>query len=347
MTKTYKKRKSNKNSQYKYRRTSFSFYQYWIFYYTEHYKNGSEKDFVTFIKAKSYELAKNILSQKVEEDNPGAKTKSVQGYMLHKNYKNTRSGRHFSMSDWAKVKDSSFPNLSNFLFKKETERPEGFSNRLNKTNLNHLKKIGFKKGKENWSTANRKGLFLPLDQRRGKKWNGDKWVKWCPEEMKKTKSEIINALILEGGNRKNAAKHLNIGRNTLYKLMLRCEEKAWWDKHYPPVKPVPPRVPREQRSATQKKVMKKRMENGEIPFASLTKEQRQAKIANSARTKREKSEKKYNDLIPKMKEALLASNNSRTKAANLMGIKVSTFRKYIQKTKHKIDWASTYPVIRK
>ena len=105
MKKTYKK-SQKKNAQYHYRRETFSFYQYWIFYYTERYKDNSEKDFVTFIKAKSYDLAKSILTAKVKEDIPGTKLKSMQGYMLHKDYKNGRSGRHFSMVDWENVKSS-------------------------------------------------------------------------------------------------------------------------------------------------------------------------------------------------------------------------------------------------
>jgi hypothetical protein len=254
MKKIHQKRGRKKKSlQYKYRRQTFSFYQYWIFYYTEKYQNSSEKDFVTFIKAKSYELAKVILAAKVKEDTPGTKLKSVQGYMLHKDYKNARRGRHFSISDWQNVKSSSFPNLSNFLFKKETERPNGYDNRYNKTDLKHLKTIGFKKGEENWSKKHRKGVFLPIDQRKGKKWNGDRWVKWDSEEMQKTKSQIINALILNDGNRSRSAKYMNISRGNMYKLMLRCEDKPWWDKHYPSPKPKPPRVSKEQRSKAQKK----------------------------------------------------------------------------------------------
>ena len=117
MKKTYKKtKKKSSNAQYEFRRANFSFYQYWIFYYTECYKDETEKDFVTFIKAKSYELAKNILVSKVKEDLPGTKIKSTQGYMLHKDYKNGRSNRHFSIKDWENVKASSFPNLSAWLF---------------------------------------------------------------------------------------------------------------------------------------------------------------------------------------------------------------------------------------
>ena len=76
--------------------------------------------------------------------------------------------------------------------------------------------------------------------------------------MRQTKNRIITALVLNNNNRKKAAEYLNIGRTTLYKLMARCETKDWWNTEYPIEKRVPPRVSREQRSATQKLVMEKR-----------------------------------------------------------------------------------------
>jgi len=345
MKKTYKKsKKRNNNTQYEFRRAKFPFYQYWVFYYTECYKDKTEKDFATFIKAKSYELAKNILVSKVQEDLPGTKIKAMQGYMLHKDYKNGRSNRHFSIKDWGNVKASSFPNLSNFLFKKETERPEGFDNRFNKTDKEHLKTIGFKKGSQNWSKIHRKGVFLAIDERKGKKWNGDRWVEWDSEERKKTKSKILNSLIVNDGNRTKSAEYLNISRGNLYKLMLRCEDKSWWDKHYPTAKPIPPRVPKEQRSATQRKVMLERMKQGEVPFSKLSKEQKEMCEKNRTKALKKKSESKFNELIPKMKEALSLNRNSRKKAAEYMGIKICTFRKYIIKTKNKVNWAKEFPI---
>ena len=124
MSNTRKNQKKSKGSQYKFRRTEYRFYQYWIIYYTERYQNGSEKDFATFIKAKSYDLAKTILHLKLKED-LNIKPRAIQGFMLHKGYRNARNFKKLSLSDWADVKNASFPNLNNFLFKKEMTRPEG------------------------------------------------------------------------------------------------------------------------------------------------------------------------------------------------------------------------------
>jgi DNA invertase Pin-like site-specific DNA recombinase len=86
------------------------------------------------------------------------------------------------------------------------------------------------------------------------------------------------------------------------------------------------------------------MAQGEVPFGNLSEEQLAKKINNSIRTKRKKSEEKWNALIPQMKDALSSNNNSRKKAAISLGIKDCTFRKYIQKTKNKVDWAKDFPI---
>ena len=67
-----------KNIQAKYRREVFNVHQYWNINYTEKYFNGVEKDFKTFIKAKSYESAKEILGKRLLQEDPSIKVKAVQ-----------------------------------------------------------------------------------------------------------------------------------------------------------------------------------------------------------------------------------------------------------------------------
>ena len=153
-----KRGRKKQGTQAYFRKQQFSFHQYWIFYYTERYPSGDEKDFSTFIKAKSYSLAKIILAAKVKEDHKGAKIKATSGYMLHKNYKHSSTNKHLTIEDWDKIKKSCFPNINNFLFKREIPRPEGYTNRFNKADAKACKTIGFQKGDKNWSRQNRKGI---------------------------------------------------------------------------------------------------------------------------------------------------------------------------------------------
>ena len=330
------------NCQKSFRKKIFPFTQYWLMYYTERYNDNSEKDFVTFIRAKSYAVAKIILLEKSKEDLSTVKVKAILGYMLHKNYRHTKTNKILSVSDWENIRNSSFPNINNFLFKKELPRREGYSNRFNKTNFKQLKTIGFKKGKDNWARKHRKGVFKKLHERKGLKWSGDKWIEWDKEEMVKTKNNIVNALVLHDNNRKRSAEFLNIGRTKLYKLMVRCETRAWWNENYPPQKPIPPRVSSEQRSETQKRVMQERKARGEKFFdKSFSGEQKRIKALQLA--KKEEGAKYKKNLIPVIKKALNENNNIRTLAAKSLNIKYDTFRAWLQRTRHLVNWSNDYP----
>jgi len=331
-----------KSSQYKFRRQTFSFHQYWLMYYTEHYPDRSQKDFASFIKAKSYALAKTILCSKLKEDNKDLKINAVVGYMLHKDFSNSRRQKKLSITDWDGIRACSFPNLNNFLFKEELERPEGYTNKYNKTNYEHVKKIGFQKGKNNWSTIHRKGKSLPIDQRKGMKWTGDKWVEWDKEEMLKMKNSVINALIFNKNNRLKAAEYLNISRSGFYALMIRCETKAWWNENYPIPKRVPPRVSREERSATQKRVMAERMANG-LGFFQHTDEIEAKRLANLRAAKTKQRKEYLEGLVVKIKEALSKNNNIRVEAARSLNVKVCTFKSWLKKTNFLVDWQKHYP----
>jgi hypothetical protein len=341
--KNKRRKKRSRNCQTHFKKTKYSFHQYWIMYYTEILEDLEEHDYISFIKAKSYNLAKIILSEKIKEDNENSKVKAISGFMFHKNYMNSRSKERLSIADWQNIKDASFPNLNNFLFRKETKRTEGHSNRFNKTDYEHLKTIGFKSGEENWSVKNRKGKFLPLNQREGKKWNGDQWVDWDKDEMKATKNSIIEALIKSENNRSRAAAYLKIGRNTLYKLMCRCVKIDWWNENFPAPRPIPPRVSAEQRSKTQREVMLKRKAEGKVIFQK-NEEQEALRLKNLKIKLTAKSQKYRKSLIPIIKNSLLKNKNKRAQAARSINVKPSTFRRWMYITKDIINWKKEYPV---
>ena len=225
-------RKSHKNPQAAYRRELFNASQYWNINYTEEYSSGVEKDFKTVISAKSYQLAIRILETRLKEDNPLIKVKSVQGFMFHKEYRSVNSGK-LRVKNWEQIRKASFPNENNFLFKVEIPRPEWKTNRFNKTNLEHVKSIGFKKGESNWATRNLKGKVLPLEERAHKIWRG-RWVDWDPYLRENAKNELLDALAKSKNNRTYTAELLGVARNTMYKLFRKFPEIDW-EKDYAPL----------------------------------------------------------------------------------------------------------------
>lgn len=337
-----KNRKKAKNCQTKARRKVFSVVQPWILYFTERYSDSSEKDFFTFIKARSFDSAKSILKEKSIEDDSSIKIKAIQGFLVHKNYKNTKISLKLDIEGWEKVNAACFPNIHNFLFKKETLRPEGHTNRFNKTDVERLKTIGFKKGEENWSRKYRKGTHLPLDQREGKRWTGHTWVKIDQDELASIKNKIIDAFNCCGNNRSHAAKSLGVCRNKLYKLMKTVHPLSWWNKHYPKPKPEPPRIPTAERSAKQKEVMAIRKAKGEKFFDKS--EQAEVKRLEALRKSQAKAKIEYQkSLIPKIKFALISNNNHRPNAAKSLNIARSTMTKWLKMTKEYVNWEEEYP----
>tara|TARA_B100001093_G_scaffold519468_1_gene608626 strand:- start:3064 stop:4167 length:1104 start_codon:yes stop_codon:yes gene_type:complete len=330
------------NAQKKFRIKTFATHQYWNINYTEHLADRSQKDFKVFIKAKSYEEAKNLLQDRLSHQNPPATAKAIQGFMFHKNYKGKNNVR-LGIKQWEQIRNASFPNANNLLYKLEIPRSPEKSNRFNATDHHHLSKIGFKKGKENWSTKHRKGIILPLEDREGMIYHG-KWVKWNKAAKDSTRKSLISALVKCNGNRSKAAKELGISRHKIYCLMQKFPSIDW-QKDYPPTKPFSgaSKPDRKLLSIVQKKVMKKRMAEGYKPF-NLSPDLEQKRIDNLKKSRRQKREKYLNSIIPNIKEALVRFSNHRTRAAKYLGMKPSTLWKIMRECSHIVNWAEEYPV---
>jgi transcriptional regulator with GAF, ATPase, and Fis domain len=338
---------NKKNLQYLARRKLFRFHQYWNINYTEKYGNGTEKDFKTFIKSKSYEFAKEILLKRLREDDPDIKIKAVHGFMFHRNYKATDKSV-LKIEDWEQIRKASFPNEHNVLFKYETVRKKGKSNRFNETDYDHLKGIGFKSGSENWSSIHRKGKTLPIGKRSKMIFKG-KWIPWDKACRNNTKQEIISALIKKGNNRSSAAIYLNISRHKLYALMSRFPEIDW-DGKFPAIAPfstVVKTVPREVRSKIQKKVMKKRMDAGHVPFQLTPKQAKNMEEGKKRYFEKMSEKRKARHLHQSemIKKALLDNDNHRRKAAESLGWNSNYMSKIMQQTKHTVDWNHDFPNI--
>ena len=297
------KKRTKKNIQAKYRRTTFSTAQYWNINYTERYTSGLEKDFKTIILAKSFELAVHILNCRLYEEHPGIKVKALHGFMFHKKYHSNSNGR-LGVKEWEQIRKSSFPNENNFLFKVEIPREEGKTNRFNKTDYDHLKSIGFPKGESNWSKRHRKGKVLPMEERTHKVWRGQ-WVDWSPSLRQDAKNKLINALVKSKNSRTHAANLLGINRNKIYKLFQKFPEIDW-KKEYPPPPPLRPARRNGCSTMAQKKAI-------------------------------------LEEMVPKIDKTLKATGGNRAQAARLLGFSTSVFFKMLRSTRNRIDWSEKYP----
>ena len=76
-------RPRSKVKQSEARKKKFSHNQYWCIGYTECYHQGPERDFKTILKARSFELAKEILLKRLGEDKNFSGIRSVTVSLIH------------------------------------------------------------------------------------------------------------------------------------------------------------------------------------------------------------------------------------------------------------------------
>ena len=219
-----------KSKQLKFRSTKFQFDQYWNVHYTEKSADGAEKDYKTIIKSRSADLAKQILKNKIREDSPGSKIKSLFVFMFHKDGEINAIG--LSIEDWRCIKEASFPNEVNILFKYESSRPEGYTNRFNYIKQGSKPKNGFKKGH---AYIPQKNQYSNLEKAH-MKWNG-KWLPWPREDREALKEKIIINFRLHNNSRVKTAKALGyLSSKPLKKLLNSKFIEIDWEKDYPPPK---------------------------------------------------------------------------------------------------------------
>jgi hypothetical protein len=334
-------------NQKEFRKQRFPFAQYWNLNYTEKYRDGSESDFKVFIKAKSYVIAKEILRIKLKEDDASIKIKSLQGFMFHKDYAMDERGKGIGVRGWEQIRTASFPNENNVLFKLKVPRKKGYTNRFNKSgsdNLDHIKSIGFKKGDGNWSKLHKKGEVLAEADRANKIYRGH-WIDWDPDLRKAEKDRLISALVKSSNNRSRAAEILKIGRNTLYAMFKKFPEIDF-NKEYPAPKPVAPRNSAKQSRANGKKGLKTILASGRKPFGGKSfSPEANIKRGEALKNYFAKKRKRREEIMePLLREALSRSpEHSRVKAAKLLEMPISSFRKQMYNLRNKVNWSEEYP----
>ncbi len=105
-----------KNIQANFKKKRFGYDQYWKMYFTLFKNKAYEDRYITVIKSRSYDLAKQILENRIKEEDCEIKIKDIQGAMFHKDYQN-KNGETLNIKDWQNIRDCSFPNENDHLFK--------------------------------------------------------------------------------------------------------------------------------------------------------------------------------------------------------------------------------------
>jgi hypothetical protein len=95
---------------------SYDYGHYWRVQYKETRSNGEKNNFKTIIYCRSKTFALKILKKKTKEDNPGATVSCVEIQRIgaHSRF----NDKKLSINDWFYVRNASFPNEVNVLFKK-------------------------------------------------------------------------------------------------------------------------------------------------------------------------------------------------------------------------------------
>ena len=125
--------KVSKVNQKKSRKQKFSVDRYWCVSYTEKYKDTSERDFKTVVKARSAELAKIILKDRLSEDKYFSSIVSPICSLIHSKWNIRAFCKPLTITQWAAIRAVAFPNDRNKVFKFEKKRREGQVNRFNTT----------------------------------------------------------------------------------------------------------------------------------------------------------------------------------------------------------------------
>ena len=139
------KTKNNSSIKQKaFRSKKFSFDQYWKIQYSLFENKKEESTYISVIKARSFDLATEILFKKIKDESPFLKIKNIRGSMFHKNYHFDRSNDRFqniiNIKDWENIRNCAYPNENNFLFRHLLSRMDEFEIKIrNENKIKNLK----------------------------------------------------------------------------------------------------------------------------------------------------------------------------------------------------------------
>lgn len=225
--------KSSVQNKYRYKR--FSSNQYWVVHFSEMLHGELLGNYRTIIKARSGELAKEILLKRISEENKNIKVISILFYFFHKSF-NRFSGKRLNscISTWDHIRNISFPNEFNKIFKLEKDKKYNYlhpmgrgdqhaSDELNNERIARLKKFSDKK----------RGCVLPKSPEAKKQFGKNTHVSLKDVSFKKMEIKFLKGLMKKHkGNKSACGDELGICSSAFRRYLKKFAEVDW-NKEYP------------------------------------------------------------------------------------------------------------------
>jgi len=317
------------------RRKKFSHNQYWGISYTECYKSGGERDFKTIIKARSAELAKEILVARLKEDEGFLKIRTVTISMVHDCWHIADLRRKLSIGQWEAIRNISFPNDWNKIFKFEKKRIKGQFNRYNvpHTVLSEEHRAKLTKACAKLVQTHLKDSFKPLCPELAEICASKKYCKTScqrkgfatlrdPRHVTLELAYLKRVMKKYHGNINWAADATNNHRSVFRRALKRFPEVDW-KTEFPLTQTRPPAQNSMASPESRAKLAKTLREMGHRPPPNQKGTKQYAKWLNSITpTLKTKKEKLYRGWKERLVGALRENHHKRTETAEALGISV-------------------------
>ena len=317
------------------RTKKFSHNQYWCVSYTECYTTGAERDFKTIIKARSSQLAKEILISRLKEDKNFLKVRSVTTSMVHNCWHIADLRKKLSIKQWAAIRNIAFPNDWNKIFKFEKQRIKGQFNRYNvpHTILSKEHKAKLAKACEKLVNKYIKGSFKPLCPALRKICATDKYCKEDGQRRHFTNLRNLEHAQMEltflkeamtkyHGNIQFCADALNVHRSCFRRALGRFPDVDW-EREFPLTYTRAPKQNSMDSPQSRAKLANTLREMGHRPPPNKKGTPQYAKWLKAITpTLKTKKEKLYSGWKDRLVTALREHAHKRTETAEALGISV-------------------------
>jgi DNA-binding protein Fis len=223
------------NIQNKYRFKKFSSNQYWVVHFSEMLGGKLLGNYRTVIKARSGEMAKEILLKRISEENENIKLISILFYFFHKGFSRFSGVKlSSSISTWDHIRKISFPNEFNKIFKLKKDKKYSYlhpmgrgeqrpSKELNNERIARLKKFSDKK----------RGCVLPKSPEAKKRFGENSYVSLKDLTFKGMETKFLKGLMKKNkGNKSACGDELGIG-SSAFRRYLQKFDGVDWNKEYP------------------------------------------------------------------------------------------------------------------
>ena len=336
-------RRRSKIKQSEVRKKKFAHDHYWCIGYTQLYHQGEERDFRVIIKARSSELAKEILKTRLLDDDNFKKTRSITCSMIHECWYISTLRKPLTIGQWESIRNVSFPNDWNRLFKFEKKRIKGQTNRFNvpPTVLSPQHKKKLRDAANKLVNKYVRGTFKPLCPELKKECHRDAYKTqhgqrkgFASIQNKRQAAQELSFLkkTLKDchGNIQWAADTSGIERSGFYRALNRFPEVDW-RKDFPLTQKRVPLVNSMHKPGVREKLAATLKKMGHAPPLNRkgSKNYKKWKDGITA-TWHRKHQENLNQWKPRIIEALRKFDHKRAESAGFLGISIGHLLKLMR-----------------